>query len=82
MSIDAEIYLKRGETYPYHGKPPVDWAERAALGILADLCDRKGIKHALRPIEGDEDITEEIVTTLAEIIRTALRRESRTTGEP
>lgn len=74
MSVEAEIYLKRGETYPYHGKPPVDWAERAALGILADLCDRRGIKQELRQIEGDEDITEEIVKTLAEIIRTALRR--------
>lgn len=71
MSDIARIRLEQGERRPYNNRPPKDWAERAALGVLADLCDRRGIKHALRPIEGDEDITEEIVTSLAAIIRLA-----------
>lgn len=75
MSDIADIRLKHGEEFPYHERPPKDWAERAALGVLADLCDRRGIKHALYDVEcsADEDdcIRVEIVTSLAEIIRRA-----------
>lgn len=71
MSEYAKHRLEHGAQFPYHGKPPTDWAERAALGVLADLGDRRGIKQELNQIEGDEDITDEIVTTLADIIRTA-----------
>lgn len=71
MTDIADIRLQQGERNPYNHRPPVDWAERAALGVLADLCDRRGIKHELREIEGDEDISEEIVVSLAEIIRRA-----------
>jgi hypothetical protein len=73
VSNYAETRLAHGEKWPYHSKPPTDWAERAALGVLADLMDRRGIKQELRQIEGDEDITQEIVITLADIIRTAAR---------
>jgi hypothetical protein len=68
---DADIMLKHGEKYPYNHRPPKDWAERAALGVLADLSDRRGIKWALQEIKGDEDISEEIVVSLAAIIRRA-----------
>lgn len=68
---NASIYISHGLKHPYHGKPPKDWAEVAALGVLADLCDRRGIKQELRPIRGDEDLSIEIVESLAEIIRTA-----------
>lgn len=71
MSIDEDVksYLSLGEKYPFHGKPPTDDAERAALGVLANLCDRRGIKHELN--NTDDDIKDEIVTTLAAIIRKA-----------
>jgi hypothetical protein len=71
MSKIAEIRLNQGDKNPYHGKAATDWAERAALGVLADLLDRRGIKQELRQIEGDEDVTDEIVRDLADIIRTA-----------
>lgn len=61
--------LLMGEKYPYHGKPPVDWAERAALGILYDLSDRRGIKHGLADV--DREVRVEIVETLAATIRAA-----------
>lgn len=66
-----EVYLRVADINPYHGKPAKDWSERAALGVLANLLDRRGIKHELAQIEGDEDITNEIVESLAEIIRLA-----------
>lgn len=49
--------------------PPVDWAHRAARAIIADLTDRRGIKHGFENV--DEDIRQEIVATLANIIRAA-----------
>jgi len=63
--------LKLGAEYPYHGKPPKDWAERAALGVLCDLCGRRGIKHELAAV--DEDVRAEIVDSLVAIIRDAKR---------
>lgn len=68
---DNAVYLEVARMNPYHGKPAKDWSERAALGVLANLLDRRGIKHELAQIEGDEDITDEIVYSLAEIIRLA-----------
>lgn len=62
--------LEQGEKYPYHGKLPKDWAERAALGVLYDLCDRRGIKHELREVDGDA--RKDIVESLSRIIRAAL----------
>lgn len=66
---DAKWTLNFGQEFPYHGRSAEDTAERAALGVLADLCDRKGIKHQLDDI--DDDIRDEIVESLAAIIRTA-----------
>lgn len=56
--------------YPYNGRQAVDQFELAAQAVLADLCDRRGIKHQLR--ETDADVKEEIITSLAAIIRTVL----------
>ena len=61
--------LEKGAEYPYHGKPPTDWAEAAALGILYDLSDRGGIKHELDGV--DDEIRVEIVEAMAKIIRAA-----------
>ena len=61
--------IEQGVKYPYHGKPPTDWAERAALGILYDLSDRRGIKHELAAV--DEGVRVDIVEALATIIRAA-----------
>lgn len=70
MSVDvAAVTLKHAKQWPYNGRQPVDAAEWAALGVLADLCDRRGIKQEL--YDTDDDIKEEIVTSLAAIIRMA-----------
>ena len=49
--------------------PPKDWAHAAARGVIADLCDRRDIKRGFENI--DESIRQEIVESLAEIIREA-----------
>jgi hypothetical protein len=66
---DEHRDIAMGVKYPYHGKPPKDWAEVAALGILRDLSDRRGIKHELGNVDGD--IKAEIVEKMAAIIRAA-----------
>ena len=65
--------ITQGMKYPYHGKQPTDWAERASLGILYDLNDRRGIKHALAAV--DEGVRDDIVKMMASIIRAALPAE-------
>lgn len=78
---DARTRLEQGARFPYDasdawwhsgggGPPaPTDWAHYAARGILADLTDRRGIKHGFDDI--DEDVRIEMVASLAEIIRSA-----------
>ena len=65
--------LKHGNKWPYDGRTnasePKDWAHRAARGIMADLCDRRGIKSELELIE--KEVAQDIVETIAEIIRQA-----------
>jgi hypothetical protein len=53
-----------------HPPPSVDKARETALGILADLCDRRGISHELEAI--DHDIRVELVADLAQIIRVGM----------
>lgn len=65
----AESTLQRGIRHPYDGREPVDAAHRAALGVLADLLDRRGVKQELEQIDGD--VRAEIVAELAAIIRVA-----------
>lgn len=47
----------------------LDWAVRAARGVIADLCDRRAIKNGFDDIEADT--RREIVETMAAIIRFA-----------
>jgi hypothetical protein len=66
--------IQQGRLYPYHGKPPKDWAEIAALGICHDLCDRRGIKQAMRDVDEDpesREVSNDIVQAMAAIIRCA-----------
>lgn len=80
MTTDAQRALARGADFPYDGgeafwhrsespPPAIDWAHRAARGVLADLTDRRGIKHELDDI--DYDVREELTQSLAAIIREA-----------
>lgn len=61
--------IRVGCEYPYDGRTPKDWADKAALGILRDLSDRRGIKHELGAV--DDDVRPDIVDAMAEIIRVA-----------
>lgn len=82
----AKIYLEHGSRFPYDaGKefwegsdsnPPNanDWAHAAARGVLADLLDRRGIKHGFNDV--DHDVRAELVQSLSEIIRLALRKDN------
>lgn len=64
--------LKQGAMRPYGGSgAPVDRAHLAALGVMADLLDRGGIKDMLARI--DQEVKPEIVADLAAIIREAMR---------
>lgn len=81
----AKINLEHGAKYPYDapddwtsedGPPPaIDWAHAASRGVIADLCDRGGIKHGFNDI--DEEIRAEIVESLAAIIRLSQGIEAR-----
>lgn len=65
--MDTKFSVEHGTKFPFNDRPPVDKAETAVLGILADLTDRRGVGNEL---EGcDNDIKEEIVTALAAIVR-------------
>jgi hypothetical protein len=70
----AQIALESGAERPYELDPgdnlePPDWAHHAARGIMADMCDRRGIKEELRIV--DMDTRKELVADLAAIIRLA-----------
>lgn len=74
---ELQSLSKSARTFPFDHDhqtddpiPPFrDDSHRAALMVLANLCDRRGIKHEL---EGcDMDVKREIVQTLAEIIEYA-----------
>jgi hypothetical protein len=80
----AQHTLTRGEKFPYDANdawwagrgdsppPSTDWAHAAARGVIADLKDRRGIKHGFNDI--DEGVRAEIVDALANIIRAAASR--------
>lgn len=83
---NARFWLKHGADFPFDAPDSwwrsennitpapaaKDWAHAAARGILADLGDRRGIKHELDAL--DEDIRIELVGSLADIIREAHKR--------
>lgn len=86
MDVNAQIALNHGAEFPYDASdgwwdsdaafapPAVDWAHRAARGVMADLKARRGIKWELEKV--DEETRVEIVRALAEIIRVAQKEES------
>ena len=78
--FDAEFDVTQGAEFPYDATdtwnrvypnalplPAVDWAHRAARGILHDLKDRKGVGNELEGV--DEETRSEIVASIAAIIR-------------
>lgn len=73
--MSVEMYYNRGQEYPYDGgekakaRKPADWAVKAARGVLSNLSDRRGIKQELEQV--DDDVREELIDTIAEIIRHA-----------
>ena len=69
MSIES-IRIGHARKYPYNGRQAFDKYELAAQAVLADMCDRRGVKHELQ--DKDDDVKEEIVTSLAAIIRAAV----------
>ncbi len=88
MNISNEDIIERlelGEEFPYDTDfdlypssttPSTDWAHTAARGILADLCDRRGIKSELDKV--DLDVRIELTQTIAAIIRMAYSRKEKT----
>jgi hypothetical protein len=65
----ARHRLEIGEEYPFdQATPSKGWAHKAARGIIADLSDRRGIKHAFNTNEIDEDVRIELVESLTAII--------------
>lgn len=79
---NAQNRLEYGAKFPYDAPdswnqnypnvtalPATDWAHQAARGVLADLCDRHGIRQELDGL--GEDVRIELVESFADIIRTA-----------
>lgn len=77
---DPTTALAHGAQFPYDGgeafwnsevpaPPATDWAHAAARGVLADLSDRRGIRHELEAV--DYDVREELTASIAAIIRAA-----------
>jgi hypothetical protein len=63
--------LELGTKYPYDERAAVDAAHAAAQGVIADLCDRRGIKWGFSDIE--LDVRQSIVDALAAIIRLSFK---------
>lgn len=72
----AQRTLAHSAKFPYVEMPsaPLDAAERAALAICYDLCDRRGIKREMEDV--DDDTRRVIVAQMAAIIRLARQSES------
>lgn len=68
--MDPKLAIELVGIDPYHGRAPADSYELAALAVIADLTDRRGIKHQLENI--DDEVRQEIVASLTAIIRKAL----------
>jgi hypothetical protein len=82
--MNAKKTIEHGSLFPFdatdkwwnddHDKYtpfPGDWSVIAARGVIADLRDRRDIKHTLQTDRIDEDVRAEIIQSLAEIIRLA-----------
>lgn len=64
---DPKRLFKFGQEFPYHGQHATSQYEVIALGILADLNDRRGIKGELQAV--DMDVRTTIVKALAAIVK-------------
>lgn len=67
---DPQWNIEHGIKFAYNGRQPADRYEAIVLGILADLNDRRGIKSKFGQV--DDDVREEIVTSLAAIVRSGI----------
>jgi hypothetical protein len=78
-ALRALFCLQQGDRYPYDATdewrdtnheddapPAEDWAHSAARGIVANLRDRRGIKHGFDNV--DEDVRRGIVAAIRRII--------------
>lgn len=68
--MDPKLAIELVGINPYHGREPADSYELAALAVIHDLTDRRGIKHQLENI--DDEVRQEIVASMTAIIRAAL----------
>lgn len=66
---DEQVRLAQSAQYPYHHRMPASTAERAALGVLAELLNRRVIGETLGVI--DNVTRNDIVHKLALIINLA-----------
>lgn len=57
---------------PQSPSVPKDAYHSAARAVIHDLQDRRDIKHLLRVDRMDEEVRQELVATLASIIKTAV----------
>ncbi|MFK4706131.1 hypothetical protein ABIC83_002970 [Roseateles asaccharophilus] len=71
LAVAAESNLQLAARNPYDGLQPSDAAHWAAQGILSDLTDRGGLEEFGN---FEDSAREEIVASLATIIRLALNR--------
>lgn len=82
LKIDiAKHTLEHGEKYPFDtNSPSRDWAHKAARGVISDLSDRRGIKQAFRGDDIDADVRDDLVESLATIIRVALNADQQSSA--
>lgn len=59
-------YIEKGLACPYDGRAPQDEAQRTALGVLANLLDRPGIRATLEAL--DSASRAGLVESLSQII--------------
>lgn len=48
---DEHVRISQAQANPYHRRAPINDAERAALGVLAELLDRRVIGDTLEQID-------------------------------
>jgi len=64
--------IEHAKEFPFDGNPATDDAHLAALAVLTDLSDRRGVGSELENI--DDDIKAQLVEDLADIIRAVFKK--------
>ena len=72
--MSADYALMMGKECPYDDRTPVSWDYLAAVAVISELRSRKGLDVCFDDI--DSDVREEIVDSLAAVIRGALGKHS------